>query len=493
VSIINFNDFINEASLKGNEGIPGEGKDVTSPSLLNWITISSDEESRRFEAEHRDDIRNMMGLVGQAGEIQRGHENELSQLAEKTIRKIFGSLIDDVNLDIKLVNPGSKDLKEMHDKMEEHPDPLEGLEDEGIIDEVKRRKILRTIQQGKGLNVKEIMNLPEFIEGLSQILGADKANTYLSLLNRISNTAQWYDWNIPIGAKESMHKNAPPGACELIIDKKEDGEEEDEEDLVAKILADLEAGKIDEDDMEDLIDEYQSTVRARAYDLGLLIHEAVKGVYKLITQASLMSVTDTMGLEASEIVKMNTESLFDEIEEQKFGKKIQSMLFKAINDHPDVKRELSKIDDETDIAAFLEQLHWLFFGKLALIQPAKKMLEIVNDILKKGMTGDEIRSRIADPLIKEILEDLEAEKEYQKSKETEEESEYEEDQDDEDYDEKSRTAEAPKDFEDNKLKGKERELSDLAPSEIEDLIDQALDRGDFKEVKKLSDHLESRK
>lgn len=493
-AIINFNDFIGEASLKGSEGIPGEGRDSGSPSLLNWIAISSDEEARRFAAEHREDIQNMMGMVNQAMSIQRGHERELNELAEKTIRKIFGSLIDDVKLDIKLVSPADRDLKEMHDKMEEKPDPLEELVDEGIIDEIKRRKILRTLQQGKGLNVKEIMNLQEFVDGLSQILGTEEAKRYLNLLNRISNTAQWYDWTLPVGAKEAMHKNAPPGACDIQIDKKEDQEDqedqEENEDLVAKILSDLENGKMDEDDMEDLVDEYQSTIKARAYDLGLLIHEAVKGVYKLITQASLMTVSEEMGLEAAEIVKMNTETLFDEIEEQKFGKKIQNMLFKAVNDHPSIKRELSKLDDEAEIAAFLEQMHWLFFGKLAMIQPARRMLEIVNDILKRGMQGGEIRSRIADPLIEEALSDLEGEKEYQTSKYSTKE---EEPSEEEEYDEESRTAEAPEGFEDVKLKGKERTLADLSKSEIEDLIDKALDTGDFKEVKRLSDELEARK
>jgi hypothetical protein len=492
MNIINFNKFIGEASLIGNEGIPGEGNDSDSKSLLKWITISSDEESRNFERENRQDINNMMGMVNEAMRIQAGHEDELSKLSEKTIRKIYGSLLDDVTLDLKIVGPSDRDLKDMHEEMEESS-PLENLEDEGIINEIKRRKILRTIQQGKGLNVKEIMNLPEFIEGIRQILGGDNADKYLILLNRISNTAQWYDWNLPSQAKESMHKNAPPGACDLEVKKKENSEnkeEESPEDVLNRILSDLENGKIDSDDMEDLLDGYQSTVKARAYDLGLLIHEAVKGVYKLITQTSLMSVTDNLGPDAAEIVMMNTETLFDEIEEQKFGKKIQKLLFRVVNENPAVKKELSKLEDEEEIASFLEQLHWLFFGKLALMQPASKMLEIINDILKKSMEEGDVISRLADPVVKEVLEDLEGEKEYQRSKNSED---SEDEEDDEEYDDVSRTSTAPKGFEDNKLKGKEKDLSDLSRSEINSLIDDALDRGDFKEVKRLSDHLESRK
>jgi hypothetical protein len=57
-------------------------------------------------------------------------------------------------------------------------------------------------------------------------------------------------------------------------------------------------------------------VIARATDFGLLIHESVKGIYKLITQVLLMEVGERLGLEAADLVKSNVETFLDEAEEQ---------------------------------------------------------------------------------------------------------------------------------------------------------------------------------
>jgi hypothetical protein len=430
-NIKKFNSFINEASLRGNTGFPGEDPSKSEDSLINAILAANAEEAERLILNNQSDITNLQGNVNRAQAIQSGHEEELSNLAEDIIREVYGSFIDDVILDLKIVNRPVEDLNR---KMKECkncslPD-LEELQDQEIIDEINRRKIIRTVQQGKGLNVKEIINLPSVAKRLKEILGESQGEQYRILANKIAAGAHFYDLTLSPGQKKSMFRQAPPGACDIEI-KKPKKKDEEEEVNPEDILKDIQKnGEIND---EITLEGTESTVIARAMDFGLLIHESVKGIYKLITQSLLMQVSDNLGLDAAEIVKANTETKFDEIEEQMIGKNLQRILGLVINSNSKVEEILFNInssDDDfevsaTESAAFMEQLHWLVYGKLSQVQPAKKCLEIFNSILgqvidpvtKSLKTLDEIsnikdRSMI-DPIINECLEDMEAERNYQ--------------------------------------------------------------------------------
>jgi hypothetical protein len=428
--IFNFNSFINEATIKGNPGFPGEDPNKPADSLIDAIISANKEEADRIRREQGDDVFNLMGNVGRAMQIQRGHEEELSDLAEEIIREVYGSFIDDVLLDLKITTAPQS---EMHDKMEPCPDceKIVDLEDQEIIDEINKRKIFRSIQQGKGLNVKEIINLPKVSKRLKEILGDSDGETYRILANKIATGAHFFDLTLTPEQKQNMFRQAPPGACDIQI-KTEDKEEKKEEDLdIEKILNDIEQGEIN-DEVEQFIEGVGSTVIARATDFGLLIHESVKGIYKLITQVLLMEVGERLGLEAADLVKSNVETFLDEAEEQAIGKKLQMILGIIINSNARVGEIISNINSGDDIetsanetAYFLEQLHFLVYGKLSQITPAKDCLNLFHSLLeqvidgntKKLKTRGEIeriadRSKI-DPIINQCLDDMDAEKEYQ--------------------------------------------------------------------------------
>lgn len=426
-----FDNFLSEATLRGNPAFPGEDPNKSEDAFIDAILSANREEAQRMMRETPSDISNLMGNVGRANNIQRGHEQELSELAEEVIREVYGTFIDDIILDLKIVNRPVQDLK---DKMKECKNcqlpNIEELDDQRIIDEINRRKIIRTIQQGKGLNVKEIINLPSVAKRLKEILGEVQGEQYRILANKIAAGAHFYDLTLTPEQKSSMFRNAPPGACDIEISKPKTEEEQkvDPEEILKDIQ---EEGEINPE-MEEVLEGTESKVIARAMDFGLLIHESVKGIYKLITQALLMQVSDSLGLDAAEIVKANTETLFDEIEEQSIGKVLQRILGLVINSNSKVEEIIAEINSSDDFeasasetAAFMEQLHWLVYGKLSQVQPAKKCLEIFNGILKqvidpttkKLKTLDQIsnimdRSMI-DPIINECLEDMEAEKKYQ--------------------------------------------------------------------------------
>ena len=139
-----FSDLINEASLKGNVGIPGEGGDDKGKKYLSDVEARASQRNRELATRYGGDIGNFMGLVGRARTIQAGHEKTLAKLAEDVIRGLYEDILDGVTLDIKFPDPN--EIKKMMKDVPEKPEPMEmpklkQLEDEGIISEIQRRKI----------------------------------------------------------------------------------------------------------------------------------------------------------------------------------------------------------------------------------------------------------------------------------------------------------------------------------------------------------------
>lgn len=408
--VFDFNSFMNEADLRGNIGIPGEegsGKE----SWLDKTARSSDREARDFAMQNRQDIQNFMGLVQRSQQLQRGKESELSDLVTSAIQELYGSLLDDVTLDLKI--EGRREVKQ---EMEETPTELPELEeilDTDLINQINKRKILRTIQQGKGLSVKAILNLSIFKEGIAEIMGRE-AEEYLSTLNKISSVAQFFDWNIPEEMQKGMWQSREgfSGSCSLEF---EEEAQEDKEDIAQKVLDDLANGEdiIDSADAEDLVSGFGVTVRARGVDLSVLIHESIKGIYMLVTQASLESL---YGGDAEKVI-MNTDTLFDELQEIKYGRQMQNAFFKVVAEHPKVKEVVESLiatdSSDVEISSFQEKVNFLFFGKIAMLgqEDAKEMLDVVNAILSESPEAIEL----CDPIIEEVLNDLNQEDEYQRS------------------------------------------------------------------------------
>lgn len=407
-NIISFNRFINEADLRGNIGIPGE-EGSGRESWLDKIAKGSDREAREFASQNREDIQNFMRLVQRSQELQRGKEQELSDLATTAIQELYGSLLDDVTLDLKIETRGA-----VSQSMEETPteqSEVEQILDTDLINQINKRKILRTIQQGKGLSVKAILNLSVFKDGLADIMGRDSAE-YLTTLNKISSVAQFFDWNIPEEMQRGMWQTRQgfSGSCKI-----EFNEEADNDEAAQQVLDDLANGDdiLNSPEAEDLVSGLGVTVTARGVDLSVLIHESIKGIYMLVTQASLESL---YGGDAETVIS-NTDTLFDELQEIKYGRQMQNTFFKIVADHPRVKEVVDSLiatdSSDMEIASFQEKVNFLFFGKIAMLgqDDAKEMLTLVNAILSESPEAVEL----CDPIIMEVLDDLNQEDEYQRS------------------------------------------------------------------------------
>ena len=467
--INSFSEFINEASLRGNAGIPGEeGSD--RESWLDKITQRSNRAAQEFAMANRADIQGFMGLVMKSLELQRGHEEELSELTVDAFRKLYGSLIEEFELDFKIVTreevKGS--MEETPDEQEEEPE-LDALEDQEIIDHIQVRKIQRTIQQGKGLSAKSILNLSIFRDGLVQILGQADAAEYLRVLNKISNVAQFFDWDMPEEMQKEMWRTRQgfSGSCDIQFGE-EEKEEEGKEDIAKKVLDDLENGEdiVDNENAEDLVSGLNVKIISRGIDLSVLIHESIKGIYKLITQASLEALYGG----TAETVLMNTDTLFDELQELKFGRQMQDVFFKQVSQHPLVEEKIREMMDEEDwvVASFQERINYLFFNaisQLGQLEP-RDMLKLVNAILSESPEATEM----CDPLIRGAIKHLEQEEEFQNFKRNPGQI------DNMSAPEISDEPETTEDTED---------LSGLSKNELNDMIIDAYSRKDMKEVERL--------
>jgi hypothetical protein len=104
MNIKSFKQSVDEASLRDNPGIPGEGG--MEGNYLSKVEGRAKERLDALKRKHGADIPGFMSLVSRARQIQSGKEKELEKLAEDAIRSYYGSILEDVTLNIKFPKEG---------------------------------------------------------------------------------------------------------------------------------------------------------------------------------------------------------------------------------------------------------------------------------------------------------------------------------------------------------------------------------------------------
>ncbi len=462
----NFSKF-NEASLKGNIGVPGEGG--TTGSWLDTINREQREKVREFERNNVDLLRNFPRLIQDSQRIQRGKEKELSELCEKAFYQLFGTLLDDVTLDLKI---GQEARQMMSQTPEKSRVKIEDIVDERVLNEIMKRKILRTIQQGKGLNSKSLLNLPLFKDGIKQILGERNAELYITNLNNVVKVMEFFDSTLSEAQITQAIKMNAQGACDIKVEEvKKDDEKKSKE--AEQLLKDLESGVDLTETESDILSDVKVTVKARGVDMGILIHESLKGIYKLVTQMSLEHLPE----EIAKQVLQNTDVVSGEPQEFKYGPSMQKQFEKVINTHPKVKsitdnlaRNILNAEKEevavaeNEMAAYQEQLFFYVFGQLATLgkDDPKEMLKVVYAVLSDKK--DDIE-KLFFPIVSICIDLIEQEFKYQQSK-------------------KKQVVQSP---EVEQPKTKELTLSDL-----QEELDDALDNEDYEKASQIRDEIKRR-
>ncbi len=478
-----FKKFLEEVTIKGNPGVPGEGE--KQPGDKDYIKDTEARAKARLGVSGRENPmqigRRLMELVGQSQQATRGREEDLENLAKEIILQNYGEILDGVELDIKLVRSGAdvaQFMQECEDEQEDEEAPnFRQVKDPAIINKIHKAKIGNNIIQGEAKNTKHIIATEEVKSGLVDIFGPT-AEQVLTMWKEMSNLADKMDWIIPIEVKADMMERAPQGMAGAVsVDwkpkKKEEKEEESSEDFAKRILDDLDKDDESDEDKEEFGEEVQATtprIRARGVDFPMLIHETVKGIYELI--ASIQFPAEDASKEEIEIaqtVKLNVSSFEDEAEDFRTGPEIAADFRDFINanpkaEHPNMRAFIfGKMMDSNYISDvdFLK----LFRGILNKTPDARKKIDEMIDEVNKELNQYEL-GQVID--VEEPTYNFDNEEE-----------------------------------EDTMLPGKSEteapqqqasvDYSELTQRELQELIDDALDAGDFTKVKMLAQYMKEGK
>ena len=504
----NYSQFIKEEiDVRDIEGLPDD------------FTRKSDQEAERSLGVRKDDPRQMMQYGPQIGQLiaqsqqlmmtnERGQRltgDELSErkskiedLAKTVIMDEYGDILEasekPVELRIKLVDSGSDVNKEIDELSEvpkkaddpEQPEREESQDEEedddniDVLSGASKKKILNMITQGEGKMTKDIISFSQVVEdGLKDIFG-DNWNRILDVWKRTSDVADKMDWIIPVEHKADMMKNQPMGMAGAVDVTWES---------MNYRLRPLKY-------LKENTEYNKIVITAVGIDFPMLIHEAVKGVYRLLASGSIKKDD-----EIAKAIKAATTSFEDEAQDFRYGVSAQKMFNMFINacedsdKYPQMRaRVFAQLALDKDRGGRYTDKQFLDITKSLFsvfdIQGGQFVLN--SDRFEESKAKKDIEDLISDivKLEDEYAEEIrrwEAERELDKFSQK--------DYREEDSEEFADDSDSTDDIESLIAKSaeKEQDLSELTPRELQELIDDALDAGDFEEVKRLSAYLKEGK
>jgi transcriptional regulator with XRE-family HTH domain len=499
--------FLEEVTIKGNPGIPGE-PDKT-PGDKDYLKDLEDKAKerlnlRRVDSGHADAMphfQELMRLSNVSRQYLSGKEKELENLAKEAIMDLYGEILIETKLDIKLVKTGREISEFMSTKrqetdeenqpdiedteLEEKPktelsaEDLERIEDK-IKDFTNKQKIINSIIQGEAKNTKHILHSDIIKNGIKNIYG-DEWEVVFQTWDSISKIADKLDWIIPIDDKSNMMSNHPEGfagavhAGYLSSSGGGEGEGGDED------------GGEDGGDEDGGLDK-KTFIIAIGIDFPMLIHEAVKGVYQVLSFTSLPSEDDSEeDIMAARQGLINVSSYLDEAEDFRTGPQIAADLRDFIGRN-------SKVEDYPNMR------EWIFSMMLDRKRISEKeFLSLFRGILNETR---EAREKI-DSMIDELhdyfrrldLEDVLPSETTGTGYDTG--DEYGEDS--EDFGDMGIDFTIDDSGEDDDpdafivIDGEKIDLRTLSKKEMNDIMNQALDRGDRKTLDKLGPYIRESK
>lgn len=553
----NFEQFIKEeVDLRGNTGVPDDFMRKSDEEARKNLGVRPDDESqmRNLWPSFDSAMRQSQQILSTGPNGQRLSQQEvqeritkLEKLAEKVVRDQFDEILDasikPIELDIKLVPMGSvnreiedinqvpkqakqpteeeqeeQDERDEENQEQEEQTPEERMEGEetpgtDLVSAVEKKKILNMITQAAGKSTKDIIRASDIVdEGLQEIFG-DGYRTILNLWVQMSDIADKMDWVIPIDRKAGMMKDMPGGMAGAVQVKWESFSGNL---YNMNLLLEKEASKI--------------VIKSTGVDFPMLIHETIKGIFLFLQSGAIKKDKKT-----AEIVKRATSSFMDEAQDFRYGPPALQMLLNFVNkfsESGDYKRletrvfTMLAVDKERAMseaknapAEYKEYLE----KKASVARTDKEFLEIMKSIFsvfdnverdgKIEFTVNEekfntsLAKREVKKIIDYIVEDIEdykreLEEWEREQKEREEEDKYRQEQPGQDNDEYAKPEEAESELDalirkslsgEDDEKSSEVDYSELTQRELQELIDDALDAGDYKRVQMLAQYMKEGK
>lgn len=436
--------------IRPNQSVLGE-----VPNLLN-VPAESEERPEYSEEEEETEDEEVDQLQGQP---QGQEETEEQEEEEDDFMSFFN------------------DDTDYQDQEEENPEEVEELTNKDVAMAIDKKKILNMITQGEGKATKDIIKFSEVVEtGLREILG-DSYRELLDVWVKTSEVAHKLDWAISDKAKGSMMKNMPGGLAGAV-------------DLTWENAASR-FNKIHL--LTENTDFNKIVIRAYGIDFPMLLHESIKGIYMLL-QSSAIKKDD----EIAEEIKRATSSFKDESQDFKYGVVAQNMFRDFINACKDAgkytqmrarvfaqlavdKGRGGRYTDEE----FLEITKSLFSVFDSKTEAGKTSFVINQERFAQSKAKSEIEKVIADIVraedeYRDELGKWEMEQRFGHNKP--------EPQSDEEHPEPGEESQSEIDklIRQSSEKEQTTDESDLSKRELQELIDAALDEGDYDEVRRLS-------
>ena len=456
-----YTNFLKEASIEDNPAVPGGYRRGIEREEQQRLGVRPGDRGQEMQVGSQ-----LMRDAMKARELSNGKEEQLSKLAKDVILSIYGDLLKryHVSLEIELVKPREvAQFMQDNDESEDSPElpKFREIVDEDLKNEIHKRKIANLIIQGKAKGIKELLESDLLVNEVNEIYGP-QAEEVLSLWRRMCDNADKLDWLADPQIRAQMMEQDPNGfagaSCVGWKPKEEDETEEEYKEWT---------GEESEEDMFDMpLEEVEKTpvVKAVGVDFPMLLHETVKGIYELLSTPGLPEEESV-----AQTVLMNT-GLSDEPEDWKYGPRIAKDLINFLNQN-------ERIDE-------IPNLREEFFRTLLdrETMETKDFLELVKGILTNS---PEARAKV-DSMIDDLINDLDYDNQMKRYEE--EMNEYERKMKEWEESQKSSTpTEKPSEIE--VLQNKQKDYSEMSQTQIQSLIDDAIDDGDFEKVQMLSKYL----
>jgi len=321
----NFDKFISEEiSIRGNKGVPEEKlRDIERQGREMVGGQSERQLGGRLNQ-----------LLRQSKQFTRGKEKDLEKLAVEVVRDTFGIILSNVEIEASLEPDGNKiaefmkeedenklelqkkneedinkqiselekeleDLDEDDENYEEDKSEIEDLinqlkgEEEPDYTEselksaVEVRKLMNNFIQGEAKNTKHMLHTDEVKAGLEKIYGASWQQAF-AMWDEMTKTADKLDWLIDPNFRAQMMENFPGGMAGAVscrfpkkdIKRTKKQQKKDKE-AADEILKSIESGEDitnKSEEIQRLVSVAKPTIRVKAVDFPMLLHELVKGV-----------------------------------------------------------------------------------------------------------------------------------------------------------------------------------------------------------------------
>ena len=377
------------------------------------------------------------------------------------------------------------DNTDYEDQEEENPEEVEELTNKDVAMAIDKKKILNMITQGEGKATKDIIKFSEVVEsGLREILG-DSYRELLEVWVKTSEVAHKLDWAVSDKKKSSLMQNLPGG---LAAPANTAG--------AVDLTWENAASKFNKIHLlTENTDFNKIVIRAYGIDFPMLLHESIKGIYMLL-QSSAIKKDD----EIAEEIKRATSSFKDESQDFKYGVVAQNMFRDFINACKDAGKytqmrarvfaqlavDKTKGGRYTD-EEFLEITKSLFSVFDSKNEAGKISFVINQERFAQSKAKSEIEKVVADIVRAEdeYREELGKWEMEQRFGHNEPDPQGEADEHPEPKEEESQS-EIDKLIRQSSEKEQSRDESDLSKRELQELIDTALDEGDYEEVRRLS-------